>query len=207
MSVTPTRTRNPRGQGDQLRIDLLEAATELMAELGSIRAVTLRAVAARVGVSPTAVYRHFADHDELLKEAVLWCWSEFDRKLDEARTEGPLIDCFWSMGRAYVNFATDESGKYTVMFNKHLDFGPEVQEAGLEIFLKLVDLVRQLLEANGDDRDPFFVATQVHTWMHGIVDLCARPEGHEPDAPWPEVWDLVAQIPVSLGLVPTPTAD
>jgi DNA-binding transcriptional regulator YbjK len=45
-----TRERNPRGQGDRLRVDLLEAAVELIAETGSVQGVSLRAAAKRAGV-------------------------------------------------------------------------------------------------------------------------------------------------------------
>ena len=44
------RTRNPRGEGDRLRGELLDAATDLMAETGDIAKVSLRAIAARAGV-------------------------------------------------------------------------------------------------------------------------------------------------------------
>ncbi|MFV2039432.1 MAG: helix-turn-helix domain-containing protein, partial [Acidimicrobiales bacterium] len=60
------RPRSPRGQGKQLRVELLDAAAELMAKHGSLDKVSVRAVAHAVGVSPTAVYRHFDNHTEML---------------------------------------------------------------------------------------------------------------------------------------------
>jgi AcrR family transcriptional regulator len=48
-----------------LRKDLLQAASELFAE-GGLDAVSVRAVAARVGVSTMTPYRYFADKAELL---------------------------------------------------------------------------------------------------------------------------------------------
>jgi AcrR family transcriptional regulator len=81
---TPARARNPRGEGDRLRVELLDAAVELMAEAGDVDKVSLRAIAQRAGVSPTAVYRHFDDHRSLLREAVEYCWDEFAVALDAA---------------------------------------------------------------------------------------------------------------------------
>ncbi|MGB3737621.1 MAG: helix-turn-helix domain-containing protein, partial [Ilumatobacter sp.] len=57
-TASRVRQRNPRGEGDQLRTDLLEAGADLIAEHGSVDGISLRAVARRTGVSPTAVYRH-----------------------------------------------------------------------------------------------------------------------------------------------------
>ncbi|HEV7626499.1 MAG TPA: helix-turn-helix domain-containing protein, partial [Streptomyces sp.] len=48
-----------------LRNALIEAATDLARD-GGPEAIVLRAVARRVGVSPTAAYRHFAGQAELL---------------------------------------------------------------------------------------------------------------------------------------------
>ena len=47
-----------------------------------------------------------------------------------------------------------------------------------------------------DERDPFFVSTQVHTWIHGMVDMC----GSHPELPFPSVEQLLSELPVALGL-------
>ena len=103
--ATPTvpRRRSPRGEGDTLRTDLVEAAADLIAEHGEIEAVSLRAVARRAGVSPTAVYRHFDDHVELLRGTVDHCWSTFFEQLSSAyaSSDDPFV-AFRAMGDAYV---------------------------------------------------------------------------------------------------------
>ena len=66
MPPSHARKRNPRGQGDQLRAALMEAARDLLLELGDQDKVSVRAVTARAGVSPNALYIHFATKDELL---------------------------------------------------------------------------------------------------------------------------------------------
>ena len=82
-----TRERNPRGQGDRLRADLLDATVDLIAETGSVDGVSLRAAAKRAGVSPMAVYNHFEDKDALLEAAVEHCWDEFQAALAEAMVD------------------------------------------------------------------------------------------------------------------------
>ncbi len=65
---TPSRARVRRGhEGDaeRLRAELIDATLALFAE-GGLDAVSVRAVAARVGVSPMTTYRYFASKAELL---------------------------------------------------------------------------------------------------------------------------------------------
>ena len=66
MSVQPLRRRRaPRGSGEQLREEILDATTELLLETGHAKAVSIRSVAQRVGVTPPSIYLHFADKDAL----------------------------------------------------------------------------------------------------------------------------------------------
>lgn len=192
-----TRTRNPRGQGDRLRTELLEAATELLAEHGSIDRVSLRAVASRAGVSPTAVYRHFEDHSQLMETAIDWCWEEFIRAIEVGSDDHPdPFDRFVHMGQRYVSFAMNESGKYRVMFSNQIDPTARKGPTAMSAFGLLVELVDEMLSANGDDRDPFFVSTQVHTWIHGMVHMC----GNHPELPFPSVDELLIDLPARMGL-------
>lgn len=205
MSVTPSRERSRRGEGDQLRDDLLEAASDLLAEHGSVDKVSLRAVAQKTGVSPTAVYRHFSNHDELIVESVLWCWREFDEVLGAVLTDPDAdpFDAFRRMGDAYLNFAMEKPGRYKVLFTRELMELEPVKELGLLIFGKLIVVVDRMFEVNGDKRDSFFVASQVHTWLHGIIGLCAhQPDVDTSDNPFPLPDELVPSVAVALGLVP-----
>jgi AcrR family transcriptional regulator len=208
----PVRQRYARGEGDKLRDDLLDAATELMAEHGSIEGISLRAVARRAGVSPTAVYRHFDDHLDLLRESVSRCWSNFFEMMVEARnSSGDPFVAFRNAGDAYVRFAMEQQGQYRILFSNRIqvdlsevDFPNSMEppdatdDVGMSAFQVLVELVADILTANTDDRDPFFVAVQVHTWIHGMVDLV----GCHPDAPWPPVDALLDGLSDALRLQP-----
>jgi len=197
--ATPTvhRRRSARGEGDTLRIDLLVAAADLIGAHGEMEAVSLRAVARQAGVSPTAVYRHFDDHVELLREAVDHCWSTFYEQLLHAHdsNDDPFV-AFRAMGDAYIAYALDHPGQYRVLFSDKVDLGDGDSPGGLAAFQLLVDAVTRMLAAVGDDRDPFFVAVQVHTWIHGIVDLC----GSHPSMPWPNTTELLDGLSAALRL-------
>ena len=60
------RRRAPRGSGDLLRDEILDAATQLLLDTGHAKAVSIRSVAERVGVTPPSIYLHFQDKDALL---------------------------------------------------------------------------------------------------------------------------------------------
>jgi AcrR family transcriptional regulator len=53
MMASTTRSRNPRGQGERLRAALMDAARDLLLELGDQDKLSVRAVTARAGVTPT----------------------------------------------------------------------------------------------------------------------------------------------------------
>ena len=182
-----------------MRTDLLDAAADLLAATGDV--VSLRAIAAHAGVSPTAVYRHFADHMELLRQALTHCWREFEHVLavGAASSEDPFV-AFRAAGDAYLAFGLEQPGKYRVLFANKVDLDID-EGVGLAAFDHLVAMVTAMLDANGDTRDPHFVAAQVHTWIHGMVDLTGRHHSAE----WPPLDALLDDLAVRLGLAASPT--
>lgn len=200
--MSPGRQRNARGAGDQLRTDLLEAGADLIAEHGSVDGISLRAVARRAGVSPTAVYRHFDDHTELLQASVRHCWDNFLQVLESARAgDGDAFDAFDRCGVGYADFATSNPGQYRVMFSRHIEIEAETSTVANATFMILVDLVQRMLQVLGDGRSTHIVAVQVHTWIHGIVDLSSS----HPDVEWPPITEQLLGLREALGLVRPPT--
>jgi len=177
---------------------LLASAVELMATHGSIEAVSLRAVAHAAGVSPTAVYRHFADRDALIIEALEWAWLSFDRALNEASAgSSDPHERLHRQGHAYIDLALARSGVYTVLFG-HRDAAAGTQtDVGLEVFDNMVGLVGDVLEANDDQRPRFEVATHLFTSIHGIAHL----RSVLPTFPWPpldqQLDELLQQLRLS----------
>src|SRR5581483_4642145 len=81
------RRRNPRGQGERLRDDIIEAASRLMADPAS-PPLTLRAVAREVGVAATSVYLHFDDIASLVLAVSARRFGELVQLQDEAAGSG-----------------------------------------------------------------------------------------------------------------------
>src|SRR5262245_26624248 len=99
---TARRPRSPRGRGAVLPDELVQAATTLLDRAGDPDAVTMRGVAAEVGVAPTAIYLHFADRDELMVTLVEERFAEFHRTIEAADPGGDPLDALVARGEAYV---------------------------------------------------------------------------------------------------------
>ncbi|MEZ5225959.1 MAG: TetR/AcrR family transcriptional regulator [Acidimicrobiales bacterium] len=182
---------------------LLTAAVDLLIEKGSFDQVSLRAIASGAGVSPTAVYRHFADHAALLDAVAAWCWEQFDaavfgHELDPVGADP--ADYFLRCGQGFIAFAREYPGIYRVLMDQRFDDVNRVDD-GRVVFAKLVDAVARILAVNGDHRDPELVALLVHTWIHGIATLHLPPVAGEPSAD-----DLLSELGCALGLVCRPAA-
>ena len=114
------RTARPYHHGD-LRRALVAAATEL-ARSGGSEGVGLREAARRVGVSPSAAYRHFPSRDGLLALVGSEARERLAGRMEEAiaRVRGASARSararFRATGRAYIEFALDEPGLFEVAF-------------------------------------------------------------------------------------------
>jgi AcrR family transcriptional regulator len=177
------RDRNPRGEGERLRATLLEAATELVAESEDPENVSVRAVTRRAGVSPTALYLHFENREQLFRAVSDECFAALHTVMCTAREgAGPEPrDQLVAMGHAYLSFARERPGHYAVLFQRHLTKMPEEDErkVGLDVFESLVEVVRRAGIAEGDAFDYGVVL-----WMalHGRAAVSSAM----PDFPFPD---------------------
>jgi len=116
VSAPARRRRAPRGHGDALREEILDAATELLLETGDAKAVAIRVVAQRVGVTPPSIYLHFADKDALLDAVCARYFEKLDEQMQAvAVTAGPAsIDVLRAQGLAYVQFALKTPELYRI---------------------------------------------------------------------------------------------
>lgn len=104
-----------------LRNALIDAATELARE-GGPEAVVLRAAARRVGVSPTAAYRHFTGQSDLLFAVKVRGQQRLVDSMAGAGREAAaggdedVERAMMDMGRGYVSFALREPGLFRAAF-------------------------------------------------------------------------------------------
>jgi AcrR family transcriptional regulator len=173
----PRLVKKPRDQyhhGD-LRRALLQAAVRTIQKSG-FAALTLRAVGDEVGVSRSALYRHFADKSALLTAVASEGFRMLRVDLLAAWEGGGKGRAgFDAMGEAYVRFALTNPWHYRVMFGGgfelHAD-DPELLQEGTSAFVALVDaLVEQQGQGLVRRDDPQTQANFVWAVVHGIAML------------------------------------
>jgi AcrR family transcriptional regulator len=178
------RGRNPRGEGDRLRATLIEAAAELVAESENPENVSMRAVTRRAGVSPTALYLHFADREQLFIAVSEECFAELHAVMCAAGPDagGEPRDQLVAMGHAYLRFARERPGHYAVLFQRHITPEPEDDEEskiGMHVFESLVDVVRR---CGVPEDDAFDYGVLLWMGLHGRAAVASAM----PDFPFPE---------------------
>jgi len=95
---------------------LIDASLQVIARVGP-EDFTLRDIARRVGVAPSAPYRHFPDKDALLAAVAAECAKRLGDAMDAAAAAaGPdILDQFRAAGIAYVRFAVENPAHFRVM--------------------------------------------------------------------------------------------
>src|SRR5687767_3479304 len=115
-AVKPSRKRADRYHHGDLRRALLQAAVRTIRTHG-VDGLTLRGVGSTLGVSRTALYRHFTDKAALLAAVAAEGFRMLREELARAWEEsGRALTGFEAMGRAYVRFAVAHPSHYRVMF-------------------------------------------------------------------------------------------
>src|SRR5215469_938635 len=96
---------------------LCEAAERLFAEKGP-DAVTMRQLAAELGVSPMTPYRYFQDKEDILAAVRTNGFNRFADALEGAfASPGDVRAKSSAVGEAYMNFAFEHPQTYKLMFD------------------------------------------------------------------------------------------
>lgn len=191
MGITERRER----EKEEVRKKILDAARELFAAEGYER-VTMRRIAEAIEYSPTTIYLHFEDKDDLVRAL---CHEDFGRLLEALSLIPPAadpVDAIRQLGRAYVGFAVRNPNHFRFMFmsahHKDEDHGPG--DPGWRSFGALLEAVERAVAA-GRFRaiDPLTAAQVLWMSVHGVAAaLVAMPPEKWPHGP--AAADLVEQV-------------
>lgn len=173
-----TKERRERERQD-VRQRIMDAARELFVEHG-IEAVSMRRIAERIEYSPTAIYAHFADKDDLLRELCQADFLSLAGAFQQIATVPDPIDRLRAIGRAYLEFAVAYPNHYRFMFmTPHPEPDPETllatkgypeRDAYAFLLATVQDGVAQgrFREEHGD---PELIAQLAWGSLHGIISL------------------------------------
>ncbi|HQU67546.1 MAG TPA: TetR/AcrR family transcriptional regulator [Albidovulum sp.] len=192
-----------------LRQALVEATLKLIAEQGP-RGFTLSDAAKLAGVTPAAVYRHFAGREDLIAEVARQGFEIFADLMEHAYDGGKptALVAFEATGRAYLAFARKFPGHYPAMFESgiSLNANPDLARAAERARGVLLRASQQLSEHIPAARRPPASMFANHIWAlsHGVVELFARgaPGTRGPFSPEDLLESGIGIYLRGLGLVP-----
>jgi AcrR family transcriptional regulator len=162
-----------------LRQALVDAALTLIEEKGPT-GFTLSQAAKQAGVTPAAVYRHFAGREDLIAEAARQGYEIFADVMEYAYESGQpsALSAFEATGRAYLAFARRYPGHYISMFESGISVNHSPELASVSARARgvleraAVDLTQHIPE--GKRPPPSMVSAHIWAVSHGVVELFAR---------------------------------
>ncbi len=192
-------------QKEATRDRILDAARELFVENG-VEATTMRAIAARIDYTPTAIYHHFRDKEALIEEL---CYLDF-RSLASALVRiGEIpdpLERIRRMGLAYADFGFDNPSQYKFMFmtqSSHVPLdkvrveknNPEQDAYGFLVMTVDEGLKKGLFRPEFQDEHQ--LAQLFWSGLHGLISLHIA----KADDPWIEWSDPRATIKLAVDVM------
>jgi AcrR family transcriptional regulator len=168
-------TKPPKPAPSNTATAILQAARELLDRDG-IAAVTMRPVAERVGITPMAIYRHYADHMTLLNAVADEGFRELASRVLALKLRGTLEARLQQVADVFLNTALASPHLYQLMFlvpREGARVYPRDFKAGRSpTFNPTVKLLQDAMHS-GKLRtdDPVEIAFELSALSHGLIVL------------------------------------
>lgn len=194
----PSLARRERERAET-RGKILDAARRMFVQKG-YEGTTMRAIAAKIGYTPTAIYHHFKDKDALVAELAGLDFRALAHALQETGTVGDPLERLEKIGAAYVEFGLTHPMQYQFLFMtrrpKEGTSGGMSRDPGEDAYGFLRQTCAAVI-ATGRLRpelsDPDELAQMCWGSLHGLVALQVA-KGDDPSIPWRDVRQTAAKI-------------
>jgi AcrR family transcriptional regulator len=180
--VRTSRSRKRKGEGEQSRHEILAAAKRLFVEEG-YNATTIRRIAARVGISSTALYVYFRDKDAILREICNETFAALIEKLDAVRRDcpDPLKALEEALG-GYIRFGLNHPNEYELTFiaqpRKKYQEVESGEDLGMQAFQRFYECVNAVVQSGVTyESNAERLTKQLWAGGHGLVALLLSPHG------------------------------
>ena len=153
---------------------ILDAARDILAEDG-LDGLSMRAVAARVGLSATALYNYFENKQALVDRVVARGFRRFESYLWRALEGVPSsgFDRLRALGAAYLRFSKENEQYFKIMFTIQPEDPREIEQlpggGGYRILRESV--ADAIAAGQMRDADPDLIALYVWSSVHGLATL------------------------------------
>lgn len=190
--MNATGTSPARREGDQLRGELLAAASQLASGPRPVAIPSLRAVARACNVSAAAVYRHFPSQHALTHAVLEAEYGRFEATvLGDDDLEAPPLDRLRALALAYVRWGLANPGMYQLLFESADQLAPEAafHNAESELYSRMFALIDAVGPTTGTaTRSAREVAVdRIAIGLHGIVSLAIHKAGERWTTPLAEL--------------------
>jgi AcrR family transcriptional regulator len=152
MSVSPTRDRQAERR-EATRREIVDAAWDI-ARRDGLAAVTLREVAARIGMRSPSLYTHFESKNAIYDAMFGQAWSEYLQLCEDIEPSIPkqVRKALLVMVSTFVEFALADQARFQLMNQRMvMDFEPTPQSYAPS--LQVMALFRKRLALIGVDAD------------------------------------------------------
>ena len=152
---------------------LLDAVDELATKFG-LEAVTLRACAKIVGVSPSSAFRHYSDKRALLTAFATKASHQLSDAMEHAKKRAYKEDRnpFLAVGLAYIEFALNKPAFFRAMWREETIYSND--ENYISATMQLSKHLQGGFANTIEDKDPdSFSPQEILAWssVHGLASL------------------------------------
>jgi AcrR family transcriptional regulator len=191
------RARSPRGQGEHLRDEILTAAERMLIETNDQSSLSIRAIAAAVGVTPPSIYLHFADRNDLVFAVCERQAEQLEQAMAEAAES---VEDPWERirrrGYAYLRWGLDNPEHYRILMMTRPDQTPDrFIDERLADTAGLVPVAEDVAAAIASAQvvaaeDPLEITKLLWMMIHGMVSLLIS----KPDFPFGSIDDVYERM-------------
>ncbi|HET9952686.1 MAG TPA: TetR/AcrR family transcriptional regulator [Candidatus Eisenbacteria bacterium] len=179
---TETRTRRER-EKEEIQRRILDAARDLLASEGP-EAVTMRRIADRIEYTPTALYFHFRDKEELLRRLCVEDFGKLAARFQVLSRVADPVERLRMLAKGYVSFALEHPNPYRLIFMTPAprpadpppenDSAAERRDPAESLYSFLLQSVTAAVESGRlrpGQTDPHLVAQTLWAGLHGVAAL------------------------------------
>jgi AcrR family transcriptional regulator len=167
------RTR-PHTRPSTRRDEIISAAREIVVREG-LEALRMRDVAASAGITAPAIYRHFADKDELVAGVIEGANELLGSYVQRCLAGTDPRDRLNLVLTALRDFGLNERYDYQLLFFVRAAMHPDRQPLTRRSpnFIFLLDRIRECIDAGvlRSDLDPAVTGVSLWAQVHGLVSL------------------------------------
>ena len=176
----------------ETRDKILDAARELFVTEG-YEGVSMRRVAEKIEYSPTAIYVHFTDKNELFHELCRQDFARLQEVMQSADMPADPIERLRQIGRSYIQFGVRFPNHYVFMFmTPHLPQEPDEEDREImgnpekDAYAMLKRAVQEAINAGcfrDEVQDAELVSQTLWASVHGVISLNIA-KGKDPWVEW-----------------------